>query len=508
MKHKIFGAAAAFACAFSIHLTAYAHVADASSKVKVAESVVPSEPANSQQKPQGSAQSAGGEITVQNTAPQTTAPQTTGAQPTAPQTTPAPITIRDKWAIVVGITQFANNRVPQLRYATKDAADFANYLIHEGNFARDHVRVLLNEKATQRRILSELGNKLPTRLSSPDDLVVLFFSTHGSPSQIDFNHRSYLLAYDSEPDELFSSGLDMQKLVELIKSRIRAQHIVLVLDACHSGRVAPNAKGISRAGNFDPKEFVEGSVEIVICSSSSDEQSWESKRYPNGVFTKNLLDALRSNGPNAPLINAFQSTKERVESEVREDHADATQTPCVQAKSESDGLVLAIKPSQPQEIPPTVLAELEPDSVASPKPVQEKTEVAFLPPPPLQHEKSIVAPPQEAPTSDVLKLTYKYFSNEADPRKALASAFSLKSQFFNDPQYGFAAAKIRMQMGQFSSANQDLKGLLTAEPNNWQMLLAKGYCLHKLGQEGEARDYIRQAQFHNPTLPRQIDWGD
>src|SRR5438552_13006706 len=60
--------------------------------------------------------------------------------------------VRDKWALVIGVTQFANPRVPELKYATKDAADFYNYLVKEAHFAPDHVRLLLNDKATQRRI--------------------------------------------------------------------------------------------------------------------------------------------------------------------------------------------------------------------------------------------------------------------------------------------------------------------------------------------------------------------
>ena len=57
--------------------------------------------------------------------------------------------MRDKWALIVGITQFANPMVTKLTFASKDAADFYEYLTHEGQFAPDHVRLLLNEKATR-----------------------------------------------------------------------------------------------------------------------------------------------------------------------------------------------------------------------------------------------------------------------------------------------------------------------------------------------------------------------
>ncbi len=76
--------------------------------------------------------------------------------------------------------------------------------MHEGNFAPDHIRLLLDEKATQRRIMSELGSKFLARLAKPDDLIFLFFSTHGSPSQMDIRGKNYIVAYDSEPEDLFA----------------------------------------------------------------------------------------------------------------------------------------------------------------------------------------------------------------------------------------------------------------------------------------------------------------
>ena len=60
--------------------------------------------------------------------------------------------IRDKWALVVGISKFENDKIPTLKYSTKDARDFYNYLVKEANFQPSHVRMLLDEKATRRRV--------------------------------------------------------------------------------------------------------------------------------------------------------------------------------------------------------------------------------------------------------------------------------------------------------------------------------------------------------------------
>jgi uncharacterized caspase-like protein len=165
---------------------------------------------------------------------------------------------------------------------------------------------------------------------------------------MDIRGKNYIVAYDSDPEDLFATGIEMQKILESIQSRVLSDRVLLVLDACHSGGVNPDAKGMARIGNFDAEELAEGCGQMVICSSQPDQQSWESKRYQNGVFTKSLLEGLHKAGAKASLSKVFGTTEQLVQDEVREDHPGARQTPIL-----------------PQKIPPTVASELEPDSSGS-----------------------------------------------------------------------------------------------------------------------------------------------
>jgi uncharacterized caspase-like protein len=173
----------------------------------------------------------------------------------------------------------------------------------------------------------------------PDDVVVIFFSTHGSPSQMDFRSQ-YLVAYDSDLEDLFATGMEMEDLG--VSADVAHNRVVMVLDACHSGTINPNAKGIVRSANFDAAALAEGSGQLVICSSQPDEQSWESRRYQNGVFTRNLLDGLRSK-PDATLSDAFERMKTTVADEVREDHPGARQTP-LDSKWSGNDLIISYCP--------------------------------------------------------------------------------------------------------------------------------------------------------------------
>jgi hypothetical protein len=75
----------------------------------------------------------------------------------------------------------------------------------------------LNEQATKKRILHEVGDDFLVKAAGPDDLVVLFFSTHGSPAEMDARGNSHLISYDSEAKRLWGSSIEMNQLSAEIK---------------------------------------------------------------------------------------------------------------------------------------------------------------------------------------------------------------------------------------------------------------------------------------------------
>lgn len=435
--------------------------------------------------------------------------------------------VRDKWALIVGIGDFNSDKIPKLKYATKDARDFYNYLIKEANFAPDHVRILLDGKATQRRIMSELGSKFLARLARPDDMIVLFFSTHGSPSQMDLRGRNYIVAADSDPEDLFATGIEMQKVLESIQSRVLSDRVLLVMDACHSGSVSGEGKGISRTGNFDAEALAEGSGQMVICSSKPDEQSWESKRYQNGVFTKNLLDGLRSAGQSTTISKAFEKAQSSIQNEVKEDHPGARQTPVLHSKWSGNELLLAIKPAAPERIPPTVFEDLDLDSTdvatgAAPvkkasKPVKnpEKNPEDFAPATSGSRANTGSYAPRysaEGAASEdsdkKLVLTRAYFSNDPTPEKSYQYACEASGANFNNTDLYYRKAALLIQMGKYGKAMQQLTDVLVDDPNNEHYRLARAFCFAKQGMRALAAEDIRTAQFKNPKLPTKIEIGD
>ncbi|MDZ4835151.1 MAG: caspase family protein [Candidatus Melainabacteria bacterium] len=254
--------------------------------------------------------------------------------------------VKDKWALVIGISKFQDRQI-NLKYPSKDAKDFYNYLIEDGQFAKNHVILLTDEKATRANILSVIGDTWLPRVANPDDLVVIYISSHGSPADMDVGGVNYLVAHDTKSECLYATGIPLQDLMRIIKRRVHCDRVVIILDACHSGAASADSKGLYRSGNVDASQMVAGTGQLVIASSKPDQISWEGKAYENGVFTRHLIESLKLKGNQTKLGQAFEYMKDKVQQEVLMERGQL-QTPELKSQWSGDDLVLSIVPTQPR----------------------------------------------------------------------------------------------------------------------------------------------------------------
>lgn len=271
--------------------------------------------------------------------------------------------VADKWALVVGISNFKDQSI-NLKYAAKDATDFANFLVTQGNFKADHVKLLTDGNASKEEIASKLGQGWLGKRAQPDDLVVIFVSSHGSASLEDVG-VNFLVAHDTDKFKLVSTGIPMQWLTKIVQEQVHCKRVVVILDVCHSGSAGEDskksdadededaittdgaAKGLQRV-KMDAGGLNIGSGQVVLCSSLADQVSWESKNYPNSIFTRKLIEALQCKGKDTTLTEAFNKLRSSVSAEVLSDRG-AVQTPSLYNKTWTGGdPVLAVPCSQPR----------------------------------------------------------------------------------------------------------------------------------------------------------------
>ena len=255
--------------------------------------------------------------------------------------------IKDKWAVVIGVGKFADPAIPALKYPAKDAQDFYDFLTSRANFEKDHVLLLKNEQATKVRILDAFGDGWLPRRVMKDDLVVIYISTHGSPA--DVAGENFVIAYDSDPDHTYATGIRFQDLASEVTKRTGCDRLLMLLDACHSGSAVAEQKGLQRSSTNFNLNAITGTGQLVISSSTPAEVSWESKRYANGVFTRKLIESLQINGEGTRVGDAYKHLKDSVEQEVRFDRI-ADQTPLMLSRWTGEDLAFCAPPAEPRKI--------------------------------------------------------------------------------------------------------------------------------------------------------------
>jgi len=257
----------------------------------------------------------------------------TQAQGEPPASTPAVAgPVQQKWALVIGIGQFQDAAIPTLHYTTADAKAFALELADPaiGRFPPDHVGVLLDDQATTKNIKEKLN--WIARNAKPNDLVVIYVATHGSPRTDDSaGGANYIVTYDTDigqsgpidQDALYATALPMVDLANAVATRMKALRTAVILDTCYSGGAVTNAAKLMAPGlaNAAPgqamlERMADGTGRIVIAAARSDEESLESSSLQHGYFTYYLLQAMRANKGMDPMSQIYTSVSQSVEQQV------------------------------------------------------------------------------------------------------------------------------------------------------------------------------------------------
>jgi tetratricopeptide (TPR) repeat protein len=212
-----------------------------------------------------------------------------------------------KWAVVIGIEDYEDERVQDLGFSVDDAEEFAQKLIEKGKFPRSQV-ILLTDKSegkfagiqAERPTHDNIRKALFTRLREEafmQDSVIVYYSGHGllvpdpiSPS----GKTAYLLPVDFQYDAPEAKGIRLEEIKRL--AYLAPERMSLIIDSCYIGGKGRGVKSVSESvikpsGNEITKGFA-GKGRTLLTSCRDDQVSRESVEFENGVFTHYLLDAL------------------------------------------------------------------------------------------------------------------------------------------------------------------------------------------------------------------------
>ena len=198
-------------------------------------------------------------------------------------------------AVVIGISDYQSDSIPDLNFAHRDAEAFAGFLRSPagGSVPAENIKLLLNREATNPRLHAALYWLLEH--CKERDQAVIYFSGHGDVENKTMFQEGFLLTWDAPPQNYMIGAFPVENLLKFIATlsvQNKAQ-VLLVTDACRAGKLAGNAYDGARVTNANivAKQLAN---EIKILSCQPSESSLEGKQWGGGrgVFSYHLVDGL------------------------------------------------------------------------------------------------------------------------------------------------------------------------------------------------------------------------
>ena len=98
---------------------------------------------------------------------------------------------QNSWSVLIGINDYKNKDIPDLKFAEKDVADMRRSL-RRLDFPSNQILTLTGRKATKGNILRLLGDQLPRKVGR-SDRVIVYFSGHGMDEKVGGRERGVLV---------------------------------------------------------------------------------------------------------------------------------------------------------------------------------------------------------------------------------------------------------------------------------------------------------------------------
>jgi hypothetical protein len=195
-----------------------------------------------------------------------------------------------KILVAVGIDNYVH--ADHLRHAVGDAKAIVASFKTLGFEARE----LYDEAATRSAIIEILESAV--RFAGPNDLVVFFFAGHGVDlKDPDDTAKGYLVPVDGrirEAKELVP--MDWLQISLVSDDKIKAKHLLFLLDACSSGIVASRA-----SVSVDPSvrnyisELMKRQARQVITAGTGNQQVLDGGYKGHSIFAGLILQGLDNN---------------------------------------------------------------------------------------------------------------------------------------------------------------------------------------------------------------------
>ncbi len=197
------------------------------------------------------------------------------------------------YAVVVGISDYQDKDIPDLKYADRDALAFVDWMKSPGggSVQDDNIKLLTNQKATR----AQFGAALDWLIDNckTGDQAIIYFSGHGDIETKTKYNRGYLLCYDSPPNNYAAGAFHLTDLQDVVNTLSDDKVKTLIIaDACHSGKLAGSSVGGSQATAQSLANQFANEIKILSCQPNEYSMEGEQWGGGRGVFSYFLVQGL------------------------------------------------------------------------------------------------------------------------------------------------------------------------------------------------------------------------
>jgi len=207
-------------------------------------------------------------------------------------------TVREKWALFVGVNHFQDKSIEPLKSARNSALLLAKTFEQPsiGRFGEGHIATLAGYAATTHSIENALFHSSLMTKALPSDLIVLYFSTRLLPAKT--SSDVCLCTYDTHGAECERTGIKLKDMLMSMRRRTQCQQIVCLLDC------APNSESdIAYFKTLDLDRIAKDAGVSIISAGELGSTAPASGAGLITSFSQYLSEAMQLSQGNIPIGN-------------------------------------------------------------------------------------------------------------------------------------------------------------------------------------------------------------
>ncbi|KAG8708057.1 hypothetical protein FRC08_000135 [Ceratobasidium sp. 394] len=180
------------------------------------------------------------------------------------------------YALIIGINEYTDDKVPNLKGAVHDAQSFRDYLIQDLFVPQTQIKTLFGTQATRANIINEFRALATNTQINKQDPIVVFYAGHGAqlekPAGWEAGGTSIQALVPQDVKRKDASGAIVHPIPDRTIATLlneigdaKGDNITVIFDCCHS---ASGTRDIVAPGRFaryiDPKDLLPLPVDIDL----------------------------------------------------------------------------------------------------------------------------------------------------------------------------------------------------------------------------------------------------